>query len=93
MKPESHAWLHLQEHAAAQLRPGFAARTLRAARTPDGLATPAILSQFAYSAAAATVCLLLVVFVHTRSAQAESARNLAHWEAIAAEAQNFAQLP
>jgi hypothetical protein len=41
----------------------------------------------------ATVCLLLVVFVHTRSAQAESARNLAHWEAIAAEAQNFAQLP
>ena len=35
MKTEDHAWHSLQSHAAAQLRPGFADRALRAARGPD----------------------------------------------------------
>lgn len=37
MKPESesHAWRQLEEHAAAQLQPGFASRVLRAARPPE----------------------------------------------------------
>ena len=35
MKTEDHAWSALQSHAAAQLRPGFAARALRAARGPE----------------------------------------------------------
>ncbi|MSU23842.1 MAG: hypothetical protein EXS32_08475 [Opitutus sp.] len=35
MKTEDHAWRSLQSHAAAQLRPDFAARALRAARGPE----------------------------------------------------------
>jgi hypothetical protein len=35
MKPEEHAWRALNEHAAAQLRSGFAARALRAAHGPS----------------------------------------------------------
>lgn len=34
MKPESHAWRALQDHASAQLRGGFADRVLRAAHGP-----------------------------------------------------------
>ncbi len=34
MKPESSAWRALNDHAAAQLRGGFADRALRAARGP-----------------------------------------------------------
>lgn len=34
MKPEEHAWRALQQHAAAQLRTGFANRVLSAARGP-----------------------------------------------------------
>lgn len=32
MKPESHAWKQLEEHAAAHLQAGFATRVLRAAQ-------------------------------------------------------------
>lgn len=35
MKPESSAWRALNDHAAAQLRGGFADRALRAARGPQ----------------------------------------------------------
>lgn len=35
MKPEEHAWRDLQDHAAAQLRGGFADRVLRAAHGPQ----------------------------------------------------------
>jgi hypothetical protein len=35
MKPEEHAWRALNDHAAAQLRGGFADRVLRAAQGPD----------------------------------------------------------
>jgi hypothetical protein len=35
MKTEDHAWRELQRHAAAQLRPDFAQRVLRAANGPD----------------------------------------------------------
>lgn len=35
MKTEDHAWRQLQQHAAAQLRPAFAERVLRAAHGPD----------------------------------------------------------
>lgn len=34
MKPESHAWRALNDHASAQLRGGFADRVLRAAHGP-----------------------------------------------------------
>src|SRR5471032_3277577 len=35
MKTESNAWRSLEEHAAAQLRSGFADRVLRASRDPS----------------------------------------------------------
>ena len=35
MKPEEHAWRALNDHAAAQLRGGFAARVVRAANGPQ----------------------------------------------------------
>jgi hypothetical protein len=38
MKPESNAWQRLEEHAAAQLRSGFADGILRASRGPTAQA-------------------------------------------------------
>jgi hypothetical protein len=35
MKPEEHAWRELNDHAAAQLRGGFADRVLRVAQGPQ----------------------------------------------------------
>lgn len=88
MKPESYAWLALNEHAAALLRPGFAERTLRAARE----IAPTFYSQCMLSAATAAVCLAALVFVHSRQAANETARNLAGWEAIAAEMERLGQV-
>lgn len=89
MKPESHAWLALNNRAAALLHPRFADRVLRAARE----AAPTLASQFALSAATAAVCLAVVCFVHNRMVAHETARNLAAWQEFAAEAQQFGQLP
>lgn len=38
MKPEEHAWRSLHNHAAAQLRSGFADRVLRTAHGPEAAA-------------------------------------------------------
>ena len=89
MKPESHAWLALNDRAVSLLRPGFADRVLRAARE----AVPTLASQFALSAATAAICLLVVCFVHSRIAANETARNLAGWQAFADEAAQFGELP
>lgn len=89
MKPESHAWLALQQYASSRLRPGFAERTLRAARE----AVPTLFGQLVLSAATAAVCMTVVVFVHSRITANETARNLADWQAVAAEAEQVGQLP
>lgn len=89
MKPESYAWLALNNRAATLLRPGFAERVLRAAR----VVAPTLASQFALSAATAAVCLVAVCFVHSRMVANETARNLAAWQAFAAEAEQLGQLP
>lgn len=47
MKPEDHAWRELQRYAAAQLRPDFSQRVLRAAQGP----TPAAWQQLQAHAA------------------------------------------
>ena len=88
MKPESYAWLALQGHAAALLRPGFAERTLRAARD----LAPTFYSQCLLSAATAAVCLAAIFFVHSRQAANETERNLAGWEAVAAEMERLGQV-
>jgi hypothetical protein len=90
MKPDSHSWTQLHDYAESRLRPGLAARTLRAVRAS---AESALVGHFAFSAAAAAVCLVLVMLVHTQMARAETARNLADWQAITREVQKFTQLP
>lgn len=75
----------MEEHAAAQIRYGFADRVLRAARAAD---VPSLLSQFALSAATAAFCLGAVVAVHTYNAQANEAHSHTDWEQIMLEAQD-----
>jgi hypothetical protein len=81
------AWRQLQARAATQLRPGFAQRVLLAARA---VAEPSFSSQFMLSAATAALCLGAVIFVHQRTTSVEDARNLAGWQEIVSEAQEFA---
>lgn len=88
MKPETDAWFALHEHATRALRPGFAERTLRAARA----VAPTFASQCLLSAATAMVCLLVIFFVHARVTANETARNLAGWEQIAAETEQLSLL-
>jgi hypothetical protein len=89
MKPESNAWSALNDHAASLLRPGFAERTLRAARA----VAPTFFSQCILSAATASVCLLIVFAVHSRVTANETARNLAGWEQLAVETEQLGQIP
>ena len=89
MKPESHAWMALNNHAASLLRPGFAERTLRAARA----VAPTLVSQCLLSAATASVCLLVATLVHSRVTSNETARNLAGWEQLAIETEHLGQIP
>lgn len=88
MKPETAAWTTLHDHAAALLRPGFAERTLRAARA----VAPTFASQCLLSAATAAVCLLAIFAVHTHVTANETARNLAGWEEIALETERLSLL-
>lgn len=85
--PRPEAWRQLQKHATAQLQPGFAARVLRAARQIPGV--PSLLDQFAYSAATVALCVVTVVFVHSRQVQLEDERNLAGWAQLAEEVQDL----
>jgi len=90
MKPDSHSWQQWHDHAEARLRPGFAARTLRAAQAS---AAQALVGHFVFSAAVAAGCLVVLVLVHAQMAEAETARNLADWQTIIHETQKFAQVP
>lgn len=88
MKPELEAWRALNTNAAALLRPGFAERTLRAARA----VAPTMAAQCALSAATAAICLLVIFFVHARVTAHETERNLAGWQEIAFETEQLGRL-
>ena len=88
--PDAAAWTQLQTHAAAQLRPGFAERVLRAARAVQA-GVPSLSGQFALGAATAAICLLTVVYFHSRSLRLEEERNLAGWQQLAVDAQDLDQ--
>jgi hypothetical protein len=88
MKPESFAWLALQNHAASLLRPDFAGRTLRLARA----VAPTLFSQCVLCVSTAAICLAVVFFISARKAADETARNLAGWQEIATEAEDLAQV-
>ncbi len=85
--PDAAVWKQWQTHAAAQIRPGFAERVLRAARSLPRV--PSLFDQLALSAATASLCLLAVVFVHSRSAHMEEQQNLARWHQLAVESQEY----
>ena len=89
MKPEPQAWKALDDHAASLLRPGFAERTLRAARA----VAPTFFSQCILSVVTATVCLLIVFVIHSRITANELARNMAGWEQLALETEQLGQIP
>lgn len=88
--PNAAAWRQLQLHASARIRPGFADRVLRAVRALPS-SVPSLLDQFAFGAATAAVCLIAVVFLHTRNTRLEEARNLASWQQLADVAQDLDQ--
>lgn len=79
--PSAETWQALREQGAAQLRPGFAERVLRAARRLPGV--PNLLDQLAFSLGTAAVCIVATLFLHSRSVEQESLRNLASWQQIA----------
>jgi len=89
MKPETHAWAALHAQAATMIRPGFAERTLAAARA----AAPTLWSQAVLSAATAAACALLAFGVNQHLNNVEAARNLADWQAVAAQADQISELP
>ncbi|PTY01219.1 hypothetical protein [Opitutus sp. ER46] len=85
--PAVDTWQQLQARGASSLRPGFAERVLRAARHLPGV--PSFIDQIALGAATAGVCLLGVLYVHSRSTQHQEEINLARWEQLAAEVQEY----
>ena len=88
MKPESYAWVALNERAASLIRPGFAERTVRAAQE----VAPTLASQILLSIATATVCLTAMFAVQSHLTARETARNLAGWQQLAAESEMLGQL-
>jgi hypothetical protein len=90
MKTEPRAWDQLRRHASAQLRPGFADRVLRAARAGVE-AAPSLLTIFTLSAVTAALCLAAVTLTNRRAQDAqERENNIAGWQRIAADADEFA---
>jgi hypothetical protein len=85
MKPDNQAWDQLWEKAAAQLRPNFADRVLRAARAGVD-AAPSMLSQFALGAATAAICFLAVAVFQARNVHEEDKNTIADWQQIASAA-------
>jgi len=79
MKPESHAWTCLGDHAASQLSAGFAERAVRASRT--AACTP--MGQFFLSATTTTICVAAVMLFFFQTTRVENNRNLAGWQEIA----------
>ena len=90
MKTEPRAWAQLQRHASAQLRPGFADRVVRAARA-GAEAAPSLLSIFTLSAITAALCLAAVTLSNKQVQDtAERDINIAGWQRIAADSDEFA---
>ena len=87
--PQPATWQQLQAQGAARLRPGFADRVLRAARQIPGV--PSLLDQFALCAATLVICVIAVVFAHSRSVRLESERNIAGWQQLEDDVQEVAQ--
>lgn len=80
MNPDKKAWCCLCDFAETQLSAGFVDRTVCAARKP----TPSPSGQMLLSASTAMLCAIAVVVFFSQSTRAESSRNIAGWQQIAA---------
>lgn len=90
MKTETQAWADLRRHASTKLRPGFADRVVRAARA-GAEAVPSLLSIFTLSAVTAALCLAAVTLSNQQAQNAaERDVNIAGWQRIAADSEEFA---
>ena len=76
----------MRAQGAAQIRPGFAARVLQAARRIPG--APSLADQFVLSMGTAAVCVLLFLLFQAGMARIEDDRNLESWQQIADQAQD-----
>lgn len=79
--PGPDTWRRLLAQGAALLRPGFAERVIRAARSLPR--PPSLLDQCAFSACTVVICAVAALYIHTRSMELESERNLSSWQQIA----------
>jgi hypothetical protein len=86
MNPEDRAWSRLQNHAAAQLSPGFAQRVLVAARA-GAKAAPSFLGQFTLGAATAALCFVAVTLFQAQRTGGDESSTLADWQKITAASQ------
>lgn len=80
MKPEIKAWSCLCDHAESQLSVGFAGRVVCAARC----SRPSAAGQVFLSATTAVLCVVTVIIVFSQTTHAETSRNMAGWQQIAA---------
>lgn len=88
MRTENQTWTLLREHAAAQIRPGFPERVLKAARAA---ASPLFITHFAMCAATAAACVVVVALYHARISGDEDTQSVAGWGEIVAQANDFEQ--
>ena len=90
----STAWQTLHDHAAAQLSPNFAEQTLRVFRQfTAGLPRRVRTLRPLPATATALACLLLIGAMHWWSSRSEEAANLADWQAIDEQAQQYVDAP
>jgi hypothetical protein len=87
------AWRALERRAAAALSANFAENTLRASRLAVESATAHFRSSLIISAATAAICLVGLLFVHTRETRATTAQHLAAWQEISAQTVSFDPSP
>jgi hypothetical protein len=80
--------MHLREHASSLIKPGFADRVIRAARTRPA---PLFVAQFAMCAATAALCVAAVVIYGSGTSSDQNAQNLAGWNEISAQANDLEQ--
>lgn len=81
----------LRDRGAAQLRPGFADRVLRAAQASTAAARAGLspFAQLSLSAATLACCLLALFFVQLRFFDNDSERSIAEWQAFALQAEDL----
>lgn len=88
MNTEDKAWMQLREHAASLIKPGFPERVLRAALARP---SPLLVAHFAMCAATAGLCLAAAAIYSARMSSGDEVQNLAGWNEISAQANDFEQ--